>query len=82
MYIFWPKSLQSFIVKKCKCCLRGDEEKLGKGSVLGARQGLEDPDYDDFDHIDDDDTLESVLGKGAKDQKEDEWVKSSRRSNT
>ena len=42
MYIFWPKSLQRVIVKKCKCCQR-------KPSKSDAPHSLSTLNHDEFD---------------------------------
>ena len=89
MFIFWPKSLQTFLVKKCKCCCpnaqKAKERETGKDS-----------EYNDFDHVDsgedelyaedwlNDDESENGANKKSKsalDQDEDEWTQTNRRRN-
>lgn len=49
MYIFWPKALQAYLVKKCKCCFSSARKEKEREAALFISQ---DNEYDDFDHVD------------------------------
>ena len=78
MYILWPRALQAYIEKKCKCCA-GKSQKQ-EGSVLQSRGG-QDYHYDDFDHVDGD-SDDGNENTRRLDGERDEWIRNQGKSNT
>ena len=88
MYIFWPRSLKHFIVKKCKCCLSKERQNRHKAVAQENKRDGQNPNgessLDSFDNVDfeEDEYAVDSWSSDKEERKgsdEDEWMQTNRK---